>query len=76
MEGGEYFGFFWGNYGVVSYSWSERDENDDTFNQNYCGGNSKPEAGGGVSLDLSDASNKDSWSHRDYAIWFHYCSKA
>ena len=74
VEGGEFFGFFWSNYGVVSYKWSDKDENDDSFNQNYCGGTSKPVAGKSVGLALSLASNKDSWSHRDYAIWFHWCS--
>ena len=71
VEGGEHFGFFWTNYGIVAYNWTERDENDDSYNQNYCGGNDKPEVEGSVDLDLSSADNKDSWSHRDYAIWFH-----
>ena len=75
VEGGEFFGFFWSNYGIVAYNWTDKDENDDSYNQNYCGDTDKPEVGEMVDLDWSPASNEDSWTHRDYAIWFHWCGK-
>ena len=75
VDGGEFFGFYWRNYGVVSYKWADRDDDDDSFNQNYCGGNAVPSENSVIDLDLSGADDKDSRSHRDYAIWWHWCGK-
>ena len=64
-----------GNYGVVTFKWADKDEDDETYNQNYCGGNERPRREEFVDLELSPADNKDSWSHRDYYFWVHYCGK-
>ena len=73
VEGGEHFGFFSLRHGVVAFSSSDRDEDDDSYNQNYCGGLNKPEVGGIVDLALS--SDDFEYTYRDYAIWFHLCRK-
>ena len=76
VEGGEFFGFFWKDYGVVSFNWTDRIEGDDTINQNYCGANTDVGAPGEtVELQLWPSDYKDSPSHRDYAVSFHFCSK-
>ena len=36
-QGGDYFGFSWGNYGVIAFDWEDTDEDDPAWNRNYCG---------------------------------------
>ena len=34
---GDYFGFSWGNYGIVAFDWTDKDVADPEWNRNYCG---------------------------------------
>ena len=70
VEKGDNFGFFWANYGVVSFEWlTPRTE----ANNNYCGANVNPNGMDTVDLQWGDESSEESTGHRDYAIWVTYC---
>jgi hypothetical protein len=74
VELGQMIGVSWRGFGVVSFDYLERNVSDDSFNQNYYGGEvGNPLLGENVTLGLSPASNKNSPSHRDYAIRYHLC---
>lgn len=60
VRAGDYFGFYWKKYGVVSY--------DNITSQSYCGKNIKPIAGKSVALSTNDA-----FSGREYAISYKFC---
>ena len=45
VQDGWFWGFTWKDYGVVSFSWSEKDVNDPAKNRNYCGDIVKPNIG-------------------------------
>ena len=42
VQKGDWFGFYWSNYGVAAFDFLERDVNDPEKNRNYCGANVNP----------------------------------
>ena len=73
MEAGQNWGFYWKNYGVVSFDWLDRDIDNPADNNNYCGADTNPDfVGNTVNLSWGNVNSKDSTGHRDYAIWVNY----
>ena len=75
MEEDDNWGFYWSNYGVVSFDWTERIESDPMANNNYCSAEVNPNPPAtNVDLYWGNVNSKDSTGHRDYAIWVtYYC---
>jgi hypothetical protein len=70
---GQFFGFYWTRYGVVSFIWLQRYESEPSINRYYRGAEVKPMKDDILSLNWSSVGNKDGHSYRDYAIWITYC---
>ena len=72
VKAGQNFGFYWRNYGVISYIWLDRS---DPTNANYVGANDRPVKGDVLSLPWTEPEVSDGHSYRDYAIWVTYCRR-
>ena len=76
VSAGQYFGFAWRDYGVVSFNWLQRPRIDDPKSGRfYRGENVNPILGDLLKLDWSGYEYWDGHSYRDYAIWVTYCCK-
>ena len=76
VKKGDSFGFFWGHYGVLGFDWVDRDPNDPEYNRNHCGVKQTPQTNTYIDASFKDVNDKDSFSYRDYAIWWHWCCKS
>ena len=74
VQAGDFFGFMWkSSQYAISFDWFTENPNNSSENRNYCGLNvAAPANGDTVSLTY-EYDNKDSWTYRDYAIWFDGC---
>ena len=73
---GQYFGFSWSAYGIVSFNWGQRPRTGDPTNGRfYRGAQSPPQLGQSLTLGWSDFEYWDGHNYRDYAFWVTYCCK-